>query len=81
MLQLSSYSTKQLFAVIIIGTMMMMESIDTNILNVAIPTMAHSLDVSALSLKLPITSYLISLSVFIPISGFLAEINLALKPF
>lgn len=73
MLQLSSYSTKQLFAVIIIGTMMMMESIDTNILNVAIPAMAQSLGVSTLSLKLPITSYLISLSVFIPISGYLAD--------
>ncbi|AUH73589.1 MFS transporter [Legionella sainthelensi] len=73
MLQLSSYSTKQLFAVVIIGTMMMMESIDTNILNVAIPAMAQSLGVPALSLKLPITSYLISLSVFIPISGYLAD--------
>ncbi|KTD09159.1 transporter of the major facilitator superfamily (MFS) [Legionella gratiana] len=73
MLQLSNYSTKQLFAVVIIGTMMMMESIDTNILNVAIPAMAQSLGVSALSLKLPITSYLISLSVFIPISGYLAD--------
>lgn len=73
MLQLSNYSTKQLFAVIIIGTMMMMESIDTNILNVAIPAMAQSLGIPSLSLKLPITSYLISLSVFIPISSYLAD--------
>lgn len=73
MLKLSSYSIQQLAAIIIIGIMMMMESIDTNILNVAIPSMAHSLQVTPLSLKLAVTSYLISLSIFIPISGYLAD--------
>lgn len=52
---------------------MMMESIDTNIITVAIPVMAQSLGVTPLSIKLAITSYLISLSIFIPISGFLAD--------
>lgn len=73
MLNLSHYSVKQLFAITIIGIMMMMESIDTNILNVAIPSMSEALQVTPLSLKIAITSYLISLSIFIPISGYLAD--------
>lgn len=73
MLKLSSYTIKQVSAMLIIGVMMMMESIDTNILNVAIPSMAYSLQSTPLSLKLAVTSYLISLSIFIPISGYLAD--------
>src|SRR5690349_5370086 len=73
MLKRFNYSTKQLVTIVIIGTMMMMESIDTNILNVAIPSISHSLAVSPLNVKLAITSYLISLSIFIPISGYLSD--------
>lgn len=69
----SNYSLKQWTIICIIGVMMMMESIDTNIITVAIPVMAQSLGVTPLSIKLAITSYLISLSIFIPISGFLAD--------
>lgn len=73
MLKLSNYTIPQLVTIAIIGVMMMMESIDTNILNVAIPSMADSLQVTPLSLKFAVTSYLISLSIFIPISGYLAD--------
>ena len=73
MIKLAHYSTKQLYAIGIIGIMMMMESIDTNILNVAIPSMSQSLQVTPLHLKIAITSYLISLSIFTPISGCLAD--------
>jgi len=73
MLPFSSYSPKQIATILIIGTMMMMESIDTNILNVTIPCIAQSLQAPILSIKLAIVSYLISLSVFIPISGYLSD--------
>ncbi len=73
MLKFSNYNFKQWVTICIIGVMMMMESIDSNIITVAIPAMAQNLGVPPLSLKFAITSYLISLAIFIPISGFLAD--------
>lgn len=52
---------------------MFMEAVDTTILNTAIPVMAYSLKVNALDLKLALISYLLSLAIFIPISGWLAD--------
>ncbi|HVE38252.1 MAG TPA: DHA2 family efflux MFS transporter permease subunit [Planctomycetota bacterium] len=50
-----------------------MENLDTTIINTAIPTMSTSLDVAPLRLKSVLTSYTLSLAVFIPISGWLAD--------
>jgi len=50
-----------------------MESLDTTILNTAVPTMAAALNVVPLSMKSALTSYTISLAVFIPISGWMAD--------
>jgi EmrB/QacA subfamily drug resistance transporter len=50
-----------------------MESLDTTILNTAVPTMAAALKVAPLSMKTVLTSYTISLAVFIPISGWVAD--------
>ena len=51
-----------------------MESLDTTILNTAVPTIAAALQVTPLSLKSALTSYmLLSLAVFIPISGWVAD--------
>jgi EmrB/QacA subfamily drug resistance transporter len=50
-----------------------MESLDTTILNTAVPTIAAALRVSPLSLKSVIASYSLSLAVFIPISGWMAD--------
>ncbi len=50
-----------------------MESLDTTILNTAVPTIAHALGVVPLSMKAALTSYTISLAVFIPISGWVAD--------
>lgn len=57
----------------IVACAMFMEAIDTTILNTAIPVMAHSLKVNPLDLKLALISYLLSLAVFIPISGWIAD--------
>lgn len=57
----------------IVSCAMFMEAIDTTILNTAIPVMAHSLKVNPLDLKLALISYLLSLAVFIPISGWIAD--------
>ena len=50
-----------------------MESLDTTILNTAVPTIAHALKVPPLSMKAVLASYTLSLAVFIPISGWMAN--------
>ena len=50
-----------------------MESLDTTILNTAVPTIAKALAVAPLSMKAVLSSYTLSLSVFIPISGWMAD--------
>jgi len=50
-----------------------MESLDTTILNTGVPAIAHALQVSVLSMKAVLASYTLSLAVFIPISGWMAD--------
>jgi len=50
-----------------------MESLDTTILNTAVPTIAAALHVAPLSMKSVLASYTLSLAVFIPISGWMAD--------
>ena len=50
-----------------------MESLDTTILNTAVPVVSRALGVSLLSMKAVLASYTLSLAVFIPISGWMAD--------
>ena len=50
-----------------------MEALDTTILNTAVPTIARALKVQPLSMKAVLASYTLSLAVFIPISGWMAN--------
>jgi EmrB/QacA subfamily drug resistance transporter len=50
-----------------------MEALDTTILNTAVPAIALALDVAPLSMKAVLASYTLSLAVFIPISGWMAD--------
>src|ERR1044071_8312896 len=50
-----------------------MESLDTTILNTAVPTIAQELGIAPLSMKAVLSSYTLSLAVFIPISGWMAN--------
>jgi EmrB/QacA subfamily drug resistance transporter len=50
-----------------------MEALDTTILNTAVPTVAAALKVAPLSMKSVLASYTLSLAVFIPISGWMAD--------
>jgi len=50
-----------------------MESLDTTILNTAVPAIAEALHVAPLSMKAVLSSYTLSLAVFIPISGWMAD--------
>lgn len=51
----------------------LMESLDTTILNTAVPTIAAALGVVPLSMKSVLSSYTLSLAVFIPVSGWIAD--------
>src|SRR5271154_4406131 len=50
-----------------------MEALDTTILNTAVPAVAEALKVPPLSMKSVLASYTLSLAVFIPISGWMAD--------
>jgi len=50
-----------------------MEALDITILNTAVPTIATALNVAPLSLKAALTSYTLSLAIFIPVSGWVAD--------
>jgi EmrB/QacA subfamily drug resistance transporter len=50
-----------------------MESLDTTILNTAVPAIAEALQVAPLSMKAVLSSYTLSLAVFIPVSGWMAD--------
>jgi EmrB/QacA subfamily drug resistance transporter len=57
----------------VVATALFMEQLDSTIVNTGIPSMAASLGVTPLSLKAVVTSYILSLAVCIPVSGWLAE--------
>ena len=50
-----------------------MESLDTTILNTAVPVVARALSISPLNMKSVLASYTLSLAVFIPVSGWMAD--------
>ncbi len=50
-----------------------MQSLDTTILNTAVPAIAQAMDVTPLDMKSVLASYTLSLAVFIPISGWMAD--------
>ncbi|MCC2666717.1 MAG: Multidrug efflux protein [Gammaproteobacteria bacterium] len=57
----------------IVSLALFMEALDTTVINTAIPTMAQSLNVNPIDLKIALISYLLSLAIFIPISGWMAD--------
>ncbi len=68
----STDSTKWLLPWLI-AVAFFMESLDTTILNTGVPTIAAALHVAPLSMKSVLASYTLSLAVFIPISGWMAD--------
>ena len=57
----------------LVAVALFMENLDATIVNTAVPTMAASLGVAPLSLKAVLTSYTLSLAIFIPVSGWFAD--------
>lgn len=57
----------------LVATALFMEQLDATIVNTAIPSIAASLQVTPLSLKSVVTSYILGLAVGIPLSGWMAD--------
>jgi MFS family permease len=57
----------------VVATALFMEQLDSTIVNTAVPAMAASLHVTPLSLKAVAASYILSLAVCIPVSGWIAD--------
>jgi EmrB/QacA subfamily drug resistance transporter len=58
---------------LIIGCALFMQTLDSTVIATALPVMARSLHEDPIRLNLAITSYLLSLAVFIPISTWVAD--------
>ncbi len=58
---------------LIVATAFFMENLDGTVITTALPQMAKTLGVNAVDMSVGITAYLITLAVFIPISGWLAD--------
>jgi EmrB/QacA subfamily drug resistance transporter len=57
----------------LVATALFMEQLDATIVNTAVPSIAASFQVSPLSLKSVVTTYILSLAVGIPVSGWIAD--------
>ncbi|MGD9740984.1 MAG: MFS transporter, partial [Bauldia sp.] len=58
---------------LIVACALFMENLDATVLSTALPTIAAEFGESPIHMKLALTSYLLSLAVFIPASGWLAD--------
>ncbi len=58
---------------LIVAVALFMENIDSTVIATSLPAIAADIGTSPLALKLAVTSYLLSLAVFIPVSGWTAD--------
>ena len=58
---------------LIVAVALFMENMDSTVIATSLPAIAADIGTDPLALKLAITSYLISLAVFLPVSGWTAD--------
>jgi EmrB/QacA subfamily drug resistance transporter len=61
------------FVTLIVAVALFMETMDSTIIATSLPAIAADLGEDPIALKLALTSYLLSLAVFIPVSGWMAD--------
>src|SRR5690606_14845598 len=57
----------------IVGCALFMQMLDATVVATALPAMAQALDTSVVRMNITITSYLLAVAVFVPISGWAAD--------
>jgi EmrB/QacA subfamily drug resistance transporter len=58
---------------LIVACALFIENMDSTVISTSLPAMALDLGTDAIALKLALTAYLLSLAVFIPVSGWVAD--------
>ncbi|MFN0161062.1 MAG: DHA2 family efflux MFS transporter permease subunit [Burkholderiales bacterium] len=58
---------------LIIASALFMENLDSTVISTSLPVIAEDLGENPIALKLALTAYFVSLAVFIPISGWMAD--------
>jgi EmrB/QacA subfamily drug resistance transporter len=69
----SSSHMPRYFVILIVAVALFMETMDSTVIATSLPAIAHDLGEDPIALKLALTSYLLSLAVFIPLSGWAAD--------
>ena len=64
---------RQILIPLIVACALFMENMDSTVLATSLPAIAGDIGENPLALKLAFTSYLVSLAVFIPVSGWVAD--------
>jgi len=68
-----SAESKPKIIAMIVGSAIIMQQIDSTVVTTALPQMAISLHTDPLRLSVAVTAYLLSLAVFVPVSGWAAD--------
>jgi EmrB/QacA subfamily drug resistance transporter len=58
---------------LVLAVALFMENMDSTVISTSLPAIAADIDTSPIALKLALTSYLVSLAIFIPVSGWMAD--------
>ncbi len=58
---------------LILAIALFMEQMDSTVISTSLPAIAHDIDVGPITLKLALTSYMVALAIFIPLSGWMAD--------
>ena len=70
---LQSRTNQKVAVAVVYIPSMLMNSIDSTVVNVALPTLANEFNVNSAAIEGVIVGYLVSLAVFIPASGWLGD--------
>ena len=58
---------------LVLAVALFMENMDSTVIATSLPAIAIDIDTSPIALKLALTAYLVSLAIFIPVSGWMAD--------
>ena len=65
--------TRERLVPLIVAVALFMENMDSTVIATALPAIADDIGTKPLELKLAVTSYLLALAIFIPVSGWMAD--------
>jgi EmrB/QacA subfamily drug resistance transporter len=73
MINPGSTSSRTRLTAVIVACALFMQNLDSTVIATALPTMAKAFDVEPVRMNVALTAYLLSLAVFVPASGWVAD--------